>query len=40
MIGQLPDGRFLYCPEGSHCAHYDDPEVYREGPLAFLRELE
>lgn len=40
MAGQLPNGRSLHCPEGSHLAHYDDPEVYREGLLAFVRDLE
>jgi proline iminopeptidase len=40
MAGQLPNGRYVYCPEGSHLAHYDDPDVYRKGLLEFLRDLE
>lgn len=38
MAGELPQGRYLHCPEGSHMAHYDDEQVYLEGLLAFLRD--
>jgi proline iminopeptidase len=40
MAQRLPDGRYLYCPDGSHMAMYDDQEVYFAGLIEFLRELE
>jgi proline iminopeptidase len=39
MSEQLPQGRFLYCPDGSHLAMYDDQEVYFTGLVDFLRAL-
>jgi proline iminopeptidase len=39
MARRLPHGAYLYCPEGSHLALYDDQEVYFAGLLAFLQNL-
>ncbi len=39
MARRLPRGRYLYCPDGSHLAMYDDQETYFAGLTAFLREL-
>lgn len=39
MAGQLPQGRYLHCPEGSHLAQFDDPEHYFPGLLDFLTSL-
>jgi proline iminopeptidase len=39
MASRLPQGRYLYCPEGSHLAMYDDQAVYFAGLIDFLREL-
>ena len=39
MAGRLPAGRYLYCPEGSHMAMYDDQERYFAGLIGFLRDL-
>lgn len=39
MAGQLPQGRYLHCPEGSHLAQFDDPEHYFPGLVSFLQEL-
>lgn len=39
MAGLLPRGRYLYCPNGSHLAMYDDQETYFAGLVGFLREL-
>jgi proline iminopeptidase len=39
MAEQLPQGRFLLCPNGSHCAQYDDPEHYYPGVIDFLSSL-
>ncbi|MFN2443570.1 MAG: proline iminopeptidase-family hydrolase [Thermoanaerobaculia bacterium] len=36
MADQLPRGRYLHCPEGSHMALYDDQETYFAGILEFL----
>ncbi|MDD3456795.1 proline iminopeptidase-family hydrolase [Sphaerochaeta sp.] len=36
MSEQLPNGSFLYCPEGSHMAMWDDAEVYHEGIKEFI----
>ena len=39
MAGLLPQGRYLYCPNGSHLAMYDDQETYFAGLIDFLRDL-
>jgi proline iminopeptidase len=39
MAGCLPHGRYLYCPEGSHLAMYDDQQAYFTGLVDFLRTL-
>ena len=38
MAGQLPNGSYHYCPEGSHMALYDDQAAYFEGLIGFLRK--
>jgi proline iminopeptidase len=40
MANQLPDGRYLHCPDGSHMAMWDDEEVYWDGLLQFIRSVE
>jgi proline iminopeptidase len=39
MAGRLPAGQYLYCPNGSHLAMYDDQQAYFAGLVSFLREL-
>jgi proline iminopeptidase len=39
MSKQLPKGRYLYCPNGSHLAMYDDRETYFAGLIGFLKGL-
>ena len=39
MAERLPLGRYLYCPEGSHLAMYDDQRRYFSGLVDFLRGL-
>jgi proline iminopeptidase len=39
MAGLLPRGRYLYCPNGSHLAMYDDQETYFAGLTGFLAGL-
>lgn len=36
MAQQIPDGSYLYCPEGSHMAMWDDAEVYHNGIRRFI----
>ncbi len=39
MAGRLPAGRYLYCPEGSHLAMYDDQQAYFAGLIEFLHGI-
>ena len=39
MAEQLPQGRYLHCPDGSHLAQFDDPGHYFPGLLDFLGSL-
>jgi proline iminopeptidase len=39
MAGQLADGRYLHCPNGSHLAQYDDQQVYMNGLVGFIRDI-
>jgi len=39
MAGRLPGGRYLYCPDGSHLAMYDDQEAYFSGLIDFLHGI-
>jgi proline iminopeptidase len=39
MAGRLPAGRYLYCPNGSHLAMYDDQQTYFAGLVGFLHGL-
>ena len=40
MAKQLPKGRYLYCPTGSHMAMYDDQQTYMSGVIAFLHDVD
>jgi len=39
MAERLPAGRYLYCPNGSHMAMYDDQQTYFAGLTDFLLDL-
>ncbi|HET6877529.1 MAG TPA: proline iminopeptidase-family hydrolase [Jatrophihabitans sp.] len=39
MAEQLPQGRYHYCPDGSHLAMYDDQRTYFAGLVDFLHSL-
>ena len=39
MAARLPQGTYLYCPEGSHLAMYDDQDRYFEGLVSWLHAL-
>jgi proline iminopeptidase len=40
MAKLLPNGRYLYCPNGSHMAIYDDQKVYMDGLIRFLKDMD
>ena len=40
MATQLPRGRYLFCPNGSHMAIYDDQKTYVEGVISFLNDVD
>lgn len=40
MATQLPHGRFLLCPDGSHMAMYDDQQTYFRGLVQFLHDVD
>ncbi|MFC4453786.1 proline iminopeptidase-family hydrolase [Deinococcus sonorensis] len=40
MASELPNGRHLHCPDGSHMAFYDDQERYFDGLIGFLHEVD
>ncbi len=39
MADRLPAGHYLYCPNGSHLAMYDDQQTYFAGLISFLHDL-
>lgn len=40
MASTLPRGRYLFCPNGSHMAMYDDQRAYMEGVIRFLHDVD
>ena len=36
MSQEVQNGSYLYCPNGSHCAMYDDQEIYMAGLIKFI----
>ena len=40
MSKQFPKGRYLYCPNGSHLAEYDDQDTYFKGLIEFVRSVD
>ncbi|HPF70601.1 MAG TPA: proline iminopeptidase-family hydrolase [Candidatus Krumholzibacteria bacterium] len=40
MAGQFPRGRYLFCPDGSHLAMYDDQETYFKGLIGFILDVD
>lgn len=39
MASQVQQGRFLYCPRGSHCDMYDDQKIYFQGLIGFIKDV-
>ncbi|HXW06151.1 MAG TPA: proline iminopeptidase-family hydrolase [Vicinamibacterales bacterium] len=40
MATQLPRGRHLHCPRGSHLDMYDDQQTYMTGLVRFIRDVD
>ncbi|HEX6640442.1 MAG TPA: proline iminopeptidase-family hydrolase [Thermoanaerobaculia bacterium] len=40
MATQIPHARFLYCPNGSHMAEYDDQQTYFAGLIDFIQDVD
>ncbi|MCK4344587.1 MAG: proline iminopeptidase-family hydrolase [Bacteroidales bacterium] len=40
MASQFQQGRYLYCPNGSHSAMYDDQKIYFEGIIKFIMDVD
>ncbi len=40
MASLVKKGRYLYCPNGSHMAMYDDQRTYFDGVIAFIRDVD
>jgi proline iminopeptidase len=39
MSEQLPQGRYLHCPDGSHLSQFDDPTHFFPGLIDFLHSI-
>jgi proline iminopeptidase len=37
---QLPKGHYLFCPNGSHLAEYDDQQTYFTGLIDFIKGVD
>jgi proline iminopeptidase len=40
MASEMQNGRYLHCPNGSHMALYDDQQVYFQGLIRFIYDVE
>jgi proline iminopeptidase len=40
MAHAVAHGRYLYCPNGSHLAMYDDQATYMEGVIRFIKDVD
>lgn len=40
MASQVKQGRFLYCPNGSHLSMWDDQEHYFPGLIQFMKDVD
>lgn len=40
IANEVQNGQFLFCPNGSHLAQYDDQKIYFEGLIKFIREVD
>lgn len=40
MSEEVQNGRFLYCPEGSHLTQYDDQKTFFTGLIKFIKDVD
>src|SRR6266700_1036998 len=40
MSTQVQNGRYLYCPNGSHLAMWDDQQVFMNGVISFIKDVD
>jgi proline iminopeptidase len=40
MSELVQNGRYLHCPNGSHLAMWDDQEVFMEGVIRFIKDVD
>ena len=40
MAGEVQNGRYLHCPNGSHLSQYDDQKAYMNGVVKFLKDVD
>jgi len=40
MSIQVQKGRYLYCPNGSHLAMWDDQKIYMDGVIQFIKDVD
>jgi proline iminopeptidase len=40
MASRMPHARYLFCPDGSHLAQYDDQKVYMSGLVDFIQDVD
>jgi len=40
MSGEVQNGRYLYCPNGSHLSQYDDQKNYFAGVIRFINDVD
>lgn len=40
MASAVQHGRYLYCPQGSHLAMYDDQQVFFKGVIDFIKDVD
>lgn len=40
MAGEVQHGRYHHCPDGGHVAQVDDSEVYFEGLIRFIKDVD
>lgn len=40
IANEVQNGRFLFCPNGSHLSQYDDQKTYFKGLITFLKDVD
>jgi len=40
MSKEVKNGKYLYCPNGSHLVQYDDQEIYFKGLIQFIMDVD